>query len=182
LLVDFHRSSYKSQHSFNILASMMCPICSLPLLTTHPRTVVLLFLCRHVVHAGCVRGGESIPAPPDRQVTRFGVDSGIDSRVALYVFSLLGFLSQYKLRTSTVKLSCEVGYEAGVRYAISEKKAYGHDTFILFTTNLTHFTHRTTACMTYYSYVFLQKACIQINTISIHCLIYMMHRFQERSK
>jgi hypothetical protein len=37
-----------------------CPMCTLPL-QQHPQGLVLLFLCRHVVHAKCARGGDGLP-------------------------------------------------------------------------------------------------------------------------
>lgn len=53
-----------------ISASRPCPVCSLPLFNTallHPsamnasQPLALLFLCRHLVHAACVKGGDNLP-------------------------------------------------------------------------------------------------------------------------
>lgn len=47
----------------------MCPVCDEPLFAPPPdngalvnlQSLVLLFLCRHAVHAGCVPGGDALP-------------------------------------------------------------------------------------------------------------------------
>jgi hypothetical protein len=38
-----------------------------------PQSLILLFLCRHAVHAGCTDGGDSIPPQPDPILRGIGV-------------------------------------------------------------------------------------------------------------
>jgi vacuolar protein sorting-associated protein 41 len=69
----------------SITAKTICPICSLPLLSTPP-SLLLLFLCRHVVHAGCVSGGEDLPHQPDPALIGMGVGiggRGLGGKIAL---------------------------------------------------------------------------------------------------
>ncbi|KAG8782576.1 Vacuolar protein sorting-associated protein 41 [Ceratobasidium sp. 428] len=50
-------------------AASMCPVCDEPLFPPPPgggalvnhQSLVLLFLCRHAIHAGCVPGGDALP-------------------------------------------------------------------------------------------------------------------------
>ncbi|KAI0075229.1 vacuolar assembling protein VPS41 [Panus rudis PR-1116 ss-1] len=50
---DLASRLYKGQSAgFSLNAKVSCPICSQPLIQT-PQTLLLLFLCRHVVHAQC---------------------------------------------------------------------------------------------------------------------------------
>lgn len=60
--------------------STRCPICSLPILE-EPDSAALLFLCRHVVHLRCVRGGENVEYYSDP-----GKNRGVSGRIALCVF------------------------------------------------------------------------------------------------
>src|SRR5260221_10261248 len=66
------------------LATQICPICheslfpSPPLSslninppTLHSQPLVLVFLCRHAVHAHCVRGGSALPRRADDTVLNF---------------------------------------------------------------------------------------------------------------
>jgi vacuolar protein sorting-associated protein 41 len=66
-------------------AKTLCPVCDLPLQES-PSSVVLLFLCRHVVHARHVDCGDELPPPPDpvvASVTSGGRSNrGISSRIA----------------------------------------------------------------------------------------------------
>ena len=61
-----------------------CLICTLPLRQT-PQSLVLLFLCRHVVHARCVSGGENLPRQPDlalASVIMGGAARGVSGKIA----------------------------------------------------------------------------------------------------
>nr|GAT50426.1 vacuolar assembling protein [Mycena chlorophos] len=61
---DFARKLHKDQTAgFLLTGKSTCPMCEQPLVETHQRLVVL-FLCRHVVHADCTSGAERLPPPP----------------------------------------------------------------------------------------------------------------------
>lgn len=68
----------------------ICPICTLPL-QQHPQGLVLLFLCRHVVHARCARGGDGLPHQSASTVFEMRIGSSpsmssiISGKIALYV-------------------------------------------------------------------------------------------------
>jgi hypothetical protein len=62
---DFSRILQKNQTSgFFLSSKSICSFCSRPL-QIMPQELILLFLCRHVVHASCVSGGDNLPLPPD---------------------------------------------------------------------------------------------------------------------
>ncbi|KDR84343.1 hypothetical protein GALMADRAFT_237137 [Galerina marginata CBS 339.88] len=63
---DLSRKLQHNQSSgFFLSSTSKCHVCGRPLADT-PNALVLLFLCRHVVHATCVSGTEHIPLPtPD---------------------------------------------------------------------------------------------------------------------
>jgi hypothetical protein len=70
-----------------------CPICTMSLQRA-PQSLVLLFLCRHVVHATCVAGGEDIPYQTDTLLAGLDLGEGsytraLGAKIALWVFSLL---------------------------------------------------------------------------------------------
>ncbi|KAH9076989.1 hypothetical protein EDB83DRAFT_2504290 [Lactarius deliciosus] len=71
--------------TYVLSAKTLCPICDLPLQES-PSTVVLLFLCRHAVHARHVDCCDELPPPPDpvvASVTSGGRSSrGISARIA----------------------------------------------------------------------------------------------------
>jgi hypothetical protein len=70
-------SMYKEGIDYALLvAKTICPICSLPLLSAPPN-LILLFLCRHVVHVGCVKGGEDLRDLPDAMPIGMSVGVGI---------------------------------------------------------------------------------------------------------
>ena len=58
-------------------AKAKCPICTLPLQQS-PQSLVLLFLCRHVVHAACCSGADDLPSQPDRVLASVGMGAGAD--------------------------------------------------------------------------------------------------------
>lgn len=76
--------------SCDYLGKTICPICILPL-QQHPQGLVLLFLCRHVVHAKCARGGEGLPYQSASTAFEMRIGSGpstssiISGKIALYV-------------------------------------------------------------------------------------------------
>src|SRR5579863_6079525 len=81
-------------------AKTLCPICGLPLQESSS-SVVLLFLCRHAVHARHVDCGDELPPPPDpvvASVTPGGRSNrGISNRIAECVFSNVGVLRVFTL-------------------------------------------------------------------------------------
>jgi hypothetical protein len=83
---DLAKRLHRDQtNGFLITSKTLCPICDLPLQES-PSTVVLLFLCRHAVHARHVDCYDELPSPPDpvvASVTSGGRSSrGISARIA----------------------------------------------------------------------------------------------------
>ncbi|KAF9004353.1 hypothetical protein BDQ17DRAFT_1241222 [Cyathus striatus] len=82
---EFGRRLQKGQGSgFFLTGKTACPICTRPL-QDNPQSLIFLYLCRHVVHAGCVTvtEGETLPPPPDpilRSVS--GSGRGISGSIA----------------------------------------------------------------------------------------------------
>ena len=85
-------------------AKSICSLCSRPLQTV-PQELILLFLCRHVVHASCVSGGDDLPPPPDPILRHLEPGSfatrGLSGSIALYV----SFLSCFICRSDFLNLS-----------------------------------------------------------------------------
>ncbi|CAA7259453.1 unnamed protein product [Cyclocybe aegerita] len=79
--------SRKLQHNqsagFFLSSRTPCTVCSKSLQDT-PQTLTLLFLCRHVVHATCVSGGEYLPLPVDPilRTLEGGASRGISGSIA----------------------------------------------------------------------------------------------------
>ncbi|KAK0499462.1 hypothetical protein EDD18DRAFT_1307946 [Armillaria luteobubalina] len=70
---DLSRKLYTDQTSgFFLTAMRPCPICTEPLQQT-PQSLIMLFLCRHVVHASCVSGGDHLPPQPDPVLRGVGI-------------------------------------------------------------------------------------------------------------
>ncbi|KAJ6450316.1 hypothetical protein C8R47DRAFT_998937 [Mycena vitilis] len=83
---DFARKLHKDQTAgFFLTAKTTCPICARSLQET-PQGLVVLFLCRHVVHAGCTSGGDNLPQQPDPALRGVGMaDSmarGLSGKIA----------------------------------------------------------------------------------------------------
>ncbi|KAJ7087362.1 hypothetical protein B0H15DRAFT_843711 [Mycena belliarum] len=73
---DFARTLHRDQTAgFFLTAKIACPICTRALQET-PQALIVLFLCRHVVHAACTRGGDHLPAPEP------GADRGLSGKIA----------------------------------------------------------------------------------------------------
>ncbi|TFK47011.1 vacuolar protein sorting-associated protein 41 [Heliocybe sulcata] len=73
---DFARRLQRDQSSGYFLAGKtLCPICSKPL-QRFPQSLVLLFLCRHVVHASCCSGGDNLPHQPGHGLAGLGLTGG----------------------------------------------------------------------------------------------------------
>ncbi|KAG9017435.1 Vacuolar protein sorting-associated protein 41 [Tulasnella sp. JGI-2019a] len=71
------------------VAARPCPVCSLPLFNTallHPsamnsrQPLALLFLCRHLVHAACVKGGGALPTRSTDDLLMGFLEDGADLR------------------------------------------------------------------------------------------------------
>ncbi|KII94565.1 hypothetical protein PLICRDRAFT_97705 [Plicaturopsis crispa FD-325 SS-3] len=82
---DFARKLQRDQTGgFFLTAKAKCPACTLPL-QQNPQGVLLLFFCRHVVHAGCVSGGDEIPHQPDPALVSVGMGAsgyGLSGKIA----------------------------------------------------------------------------------------------------
>jgi hypothetical protein len=57
-------------------AKTTCPICSRTLQET-PQALMILFLCRHVVHATCTSGGDHLPEQPDPALRGVGMADSV---------------------------------------------------------------------------------------------------------
>ncbi|CAK5276303.1 unnamed protein product [Mycena citricolor] len=80
---DFARKLHKDQTSgFFFTSKSMCSICDRSL-QENPQTLLLLFLCRHVVHAHCTSGAEHIPEQPDALLRGAGIsERGMSAKIA----------------------------------------------------------------------------------------------------
>ncbi|KAJ7499555.1 vacuolar assembling protein VPS41 [Mycena latifolia] len=73
---DFARTLHRDQTAgFFVTAKTACPVCARTLQET-PQALIVLFLCRHVVHAACTRGGDRLPPPEP------GADRGLSGKIA----------------------------------------------------------------------------------------------------
>ncbi|KAI8982914.1 vacuolar protein sorting-associated protein 41 [Trametes punicea] len=75
---------HKNQTSgFFLSAKTACPICNKPI-SQPPNGLVLLFLCRHVVHAHCVERGDELPHQPDPTLVDMGIGGqpGLSGKIA----------------------------------------------------------------------------------------------------
>ncbi|KAI0789305.1 vacuolar protein sorting-associated protein 41 [Abortiporus biennis] len=75
---------YRDQTSgFFLNVKAVCPICTLPLVQA-PQRLLLLFLCRHVVHATCVARAEQLPQYDEPLISLDGSRKpDISARIAL---------------------------------------------------------------------------------------------------
>ena len=105
-------------------AKSTCSLCS-RLLQSMPQELILLFLCRHVVHASCVSGGDNLPLPPDpilRHLEPGGSAArGLSGSIALYVssspifnggFLLMAFYSESMIK-ARLNQGCPVCHNNG---------------------------------------------------------------------
>ncbi|KAF7331583.1 Vacuolar assembling protein [Mycena kentingensis (nom. inval.)] len=73
---DYARKLHKGQTAgFVLTGKSVCPMCAQPLLETQQR-LVMLFLCRHVVHAACTSGAAQLPPQPDPALRGIGMADG----------------------------------------------------------------------------------------------------------
>lgn len=85
-LTSMLNSSLNDSELKNVsLAKSACPIC-MQLLQQTPQSLILLFLCRHTVHASCVDGSDWVPPQPDpvlQGIGRLDVGRAISGKIAL---------------------------------------------------------------------------------------------------
>lgn len=93
---------------------------------------MLLFLCRHVVHAACVNGGDQLPLQPAPVLRGIGMigssGSGLSGKIALYVTfdPCSKTLLTNANRLSVLPLSAP-GLIKAVLCAITGAREYGYD-------------------------------------------------------
>ncbi|KAJ7731006.1 hypothetical protein DFH07DRAFT_157899 [Mycena maculata] len=74
---DFARKLHKDQTAgFFLTGKTTCPICARTL-QENPQGLIILFLCRHVVHAACTSGGDQVPPQPDPALRGVGMADGM---------------------------------------------------------------------------------------------------------
>ncbi|KAF8638098.1 hypothetical protein AX17_002459 [Amanita inopinata Kibby_2008] len=82
---DLSRTLQKGQTSgFIFSAKTICPVCSRSI-QEPPQSLVILYLCRHVVHSDCLGENDPLPSPPDRTVHGAGLlnaGRGISGKIA----------------------------------------------------------------------------------------------------
>ncbi|CDO75230.1 hypothetical protein BN946_scf184895.g10 [Trametes cinnabarina] len=81
LVFKLHRNQTSG---FFLSAKTPCPICNKPI-SQPPNGLILLFLCRHVVHAHCVDRGDELPHQPDSTLVDMGIGGqpGLSGKIAL---------------------------------------------------------------------------------------------------
>ncbi|KAH7884097.1 hypothetical protein F5I97DRAFT_1814387 [Phlebopus sp. FC_14] len=95
----------KGQNSgFFFGAKATCPLCSEPLQGS-PQDLLLLFLCRHVVHASCIDGIDDLPRYQDMHV-----DAGARSRPSPELSAKIAFTSVVRAK---VHQGCPVCWKRG---------------------------------------------------------------------
>lgn len=71
-IAELSKNLLRNQTSgFFLAATTNCMVCKCPVQGT-AQSLVLLYLCRHVVHASCTKGGERLPALPNAASHRVG--------------------------------------------------------------------------------------------------------------
>ncbi|KAJ7583660.1 vacuolar assembling protein VPS41 [Mycena floridula] len=80
------RTLHKDQSSgFFLTAKTKCPICQ-RLIQSAPQELILLFLCRHVVHVSCVSGADNLPPRLDPILRGIGIGDaaarGLSGKIA----------------------------------------------------------------------------------------------------
>ncbi|KAF8237909.1 vacuolar assembling protein VPS41 [Tricholoma matsutake] len=82
---DLSRQLQNNQtNGFFLTTKSACPIC-MQLLQQTPQALILLFLCRHTVHASCVDGSDWVPPQPDpvlQGIGRLDVGRAISGKIA----------------------------------------------------------------------------------------------------
>jgi hypothetical protein len=93
---------------------------------------VLLFLCRHVVHAACVSGGDQLPSQPDpmlRDIEIGGSPSGgLSGKIALYVFpcGYVSLIATYAVSQHQVHLLFAQRFRRVVPFVKRKAKGRGY--------------------------------------------------------
>ncbi|OBZ70031.1 Vacuolar protein sorting-associated protein 41 [Grifola frondosa] len=81
---DLSRKLHKNQSSgFFLSAKTLCRVCGRPLQQSS-HGLILLFLCRHVVHADCVNNCNALPQQPDPTLVGMGIGGqpGLSGKIA----------------------------------------------------------------------------------------------------
>jgi len=90
---------------FFITTKTLCPVCERSLQEA-PQSLLLLYLCRHVVHASCIPGGEDLPAQPDRDFVVRGLGAvGVTGSASRMIGGRIAFAATAR---SMLKSGCPV--------------------------------------------------------------------------
>ncbi|KAG9317886.1 vacuolar protein sorting-associated protein 41 [Chiua virens] len=101
---ELARIRQRGQNSgFFLSAKALCLLCSEPLLRS-PQDLLLLFLCRHVVHANCMDGVDDLPRYTE------SLDAGARTRPAHEVSAKIAFSSVVRAK---VRQGCPVCHRRG---------------------------------------------------------------------
>jgi len=85
-ILTSHLTSFTMFIHYTIVVKTLCPVCGRQL-QENPQSLILLFLCRHVVHASCVSGGDQLPIRSDFAIEVAAPSSqGMSERIAMFVF------------------------------------------------------------------------------------------------
>ncbi|KAG5727316.1 hypothetical protein E4T56_gene14977 [Termitomyces sp. T112] len=102
-ILDLSLQLQKNQTSgFFLSAKNTCPICSHSL-QDNPQSLLLLFLCRHVIHAHCAVGGDQLPHQPDPALRIVGLSNG--------AIGLSGRIAFESIARSRIRQGCPVCYQ-----------------------------------------------------------------------
>ncbi|CUA69567.1 Vacuolar protein sorting-associated protein 41 homolog [Solanum lycopersicum] [Rhizoctonia solani] len=109
-------------------AASMCPVCDEPLFIPPPDTgslvhhqhLVLLFLCRHAVHAGCVPGGDALPPRQGTSLSlgTIGYYGGLDGDFTNAVSEKITYTQEVKAQLASGCPICERS-DSGTGFTIS---------------------------------------------------------------
>ncbi|KAH7343609.1 vacuolar assembling protein VPS41 [Rhizoctonia solani] len=109
-------------------AAAMCPVCDEPLFIPPPDTsslinhqhLVLLFLCRHAVHAGCVPGGDALPPRQGTSLSlgTIGYYGGLGGDVTNAVSEKLAYTQEVKAQLASGCPICERS-DSGAGFTVS---------------------------------------------------------------
>ncbi|KAF8759668.1 Vacuolar assembling protein VPS41 [Rhizoctonia solani] len=108
-------------------AAVMCPVCHEPLFIPPPDTgalvnqqhLVLLFLCHHAIHAGCVPGGDALPPRQGTSLSlgTIGYYGGLGGDVVNAVSEKVAYTQEVKAQLASGCPICERS-DSGAGFAI----------------------------------------------------------------
>ncbi|QRW16182.1 FMN-dependent alpha-hydroxy acid dehydrogenase [Rhizoctonia solani] len=109
-------------------AAVMCPVCHEPLFIPPPDTgalvnqqhLVLLFLCHHAIHAGCVPGGDALPPRQGTSLSlgTIGYYGGLGGDVVNAVSEKVAYTQEVKAQLASGCPICERS-DSGAGFAIA---------------------------------------------------------------